>query len=151
MRHLAAMLTVAFPLLSACADEANLPLPLAPQPSYPTTVNYNTTVTQTTAPSPPAATRVPSVSAEIPHPTRTDASRVLILQTTHLDRPSEVVGVVDAHEEMGHHDDALRELQEKAAALGADAVVGVECHHGEGQGEPTHLSGLAVRFLVSAP
>jgi hypothetical protein len=30
--------------------------------------------------------------------------------------------------------------------MGADAVVGVEFHHGEGD-EPTHLSGMAVRFV----
>ncbi len=35
--------------------------------------------------------------------------------------------------------------------MGADAVVGVEFEHGEGQGEPTHLSGLAVRFLPGVP
>jgi hypothetical protein len=80
-----------------------------------------------------------------------DASRVLVLQSKHLDRPAEVVGVVDAHEEMGKHEAALWALKTKAAALGADAVVGVEFNHGEGQGEPTHLSGLAVRFLPTVP
>jgi hypothetical protein len=77
--------------------------------------------------------------------------RVLVLQTTALNRPAEVVGVVDAHEKMGHHNEALAHLKARAAALGADAVVGVEFHHGEGEGEPTHLSGLAVRFLSSLP
>jgi uncharacterized protein YbjQ (UPF0145 family) len=52
---------------------------------------------------------------------------------------------------MGKHDKALRDLQVKAAQLGADAVVGVEFHHGEGEGEPTHLSGLAVKFLAAVP
>ncbi|MEP7124065.1 MAG: heavy metal-binding domain-containing protein [Byssovorax sp.] len=80
----------------------------------------------------------------------TTASRVLILQSTHLDRPAEVVGIVDVHEETGHHDAALDELRQKAATMGADAVVGVEFHHSEG-GAPTHLSGLAVRFVSSAP
>lgn len=74
-------------------------------------------------------------------------SHVMVLQSTHLDRPAEVVGVVDAHEEMGHHEAALDLLKRRAAQLGADAVVGVEFHHGESEGEPTHLSGLAVRFL----
>jgi hypothetical protein len=73
--------------------------------------------------------------------------RVLILQTSHLDRPSEVVGVVDVHERMGHHAAALADMRRQAAALGADAVVGVEFHHGHGEDEPTHLSGLAVRFV----
>jgi hypothetical protein len=72
---------------------------------------------------------------------------VLILQSSHLDRLSEVVGVVDTHEEMGHHARALADMRRQAAALGADAVVGVEFHHGHGEDEPTHLSGLAVRFI----
>jgi hypothetical protein len=73
--------------------------------------------------------------------------RVLILQTSHLDRASEVVGVVDVHEQMGHHAAALADMRRQAAAIGADAVVGVEFHHGHGEDEPTHLSGLAVRFV----
>jgi uncharacterized protein YbjQ (UPF0145 family) len=75
------------------------------------------------------------------------APQVLILQSTHTDRLTEVVGVVDVHEEMGHHDAALAALRSRAAALGADAVLGVEFHHGHGDDEPTHLSGLAVRFI----
>jgi hypothetical protein len=82
---------------------------------------------------------------------RTDPARVLVLQGKHLDRPAVVVGVVDAHEEMGKHEAALWSLKAKAAQLGADAVVGVEFHHGEGEGEPTHLSGLAVQFVRAVP
>jgi hypothetical protein len=83
----------------------------------------------------------------------TDPSRVLVLQTTKLERFAEVLGPVDVHEPMGSDQAALQRLREKAAALGADAVVGVEFHHGEAEGEPTHLSGLAVRFVgpVSFP
>jgi hypothetical protein len=80
-----------------------------------------------------------------------DPSRILVLETTHLDRPAQVLGVIDAHEEMGKHEEALWKLKTKAAAMGADAVVGVEFHHGEGEGEPTHLSGLAVKFLPPVP
>ena len=80
-----------------------------------------------------------------------DPARVLVLQSTHVDRPAEVVGVVDAHLAVGSQDAALAELRKRAAAMGADAVVGVEFHHGEGPGEPTHLSGLAVRFLQVVP
>jgi hypothetical protein len=79
-----------------------------------------------------------------------DPSRVLVLQSTHLDRPAEVVGVIDAHVPMGSQDAALDVVRRRAAAMGADAVVGVEFHHGEGEGQPTHLSGLAVRFLQTA-
>jgi hypothetical protein len=80
-----------------------------------------------------------------------DPSNVLVLQSTHLDRPAEVVGVVDAHLPMGSHDSALDVLRKRAASMGADAVVGVEFHHGEGEGQPTHLSGLAVRFIKKVP
>jgi hypothetical protein len=94
----------------------------------------------------------PAESApEVAAPAQGDASHVLVLQSTHLDRPAEVVGVVDAHVPMGSHDAALDALRRRAAAMGADAVVGVEFHHGEGEGQPTHLSGLAVRFLEVAP
>jgi hypothetical protein len=106
--------------------------------SYPTTVFENAVPTTNRA-DPPNATTLSG--------RRIVPANVLILQTSHLDRPAEVVGVVDAHQEMGHHESALNVLRERAAALGADAVVGVEFHHGEGEGEPTHLSGLAVRFL----
>jgi hypothetical protein len=75
------------------------------------------------------------------------AGRVLIMQSTHLDRPTEVVGVVDVHLPSGNEGAALAALRARAAALGADAVLGVEFHHGEEHEGPTHLSGLAVRFI----
>jgi hypothetical protein len=92
----------------------------------------------------------PSPSAA-PHPTTTAAlseraSRVLILETTDLPRPAEVVVPLDVHEPVGDEATAMRILRERAAELGADAVVGVEFHHGHGGG-PIHLSGLAVRFI----
>jgi hypothetical protein len=81
------------------------------------------------------------------------AARVDIVITTarKLDRPTEVVGVIDAHEPSGEQDAAMRLLRERAASMGADAVVGVEFHHGEEKDEPTHLSGLAVRFVDRSP
>jgi hypothetical protein len=79
------------------------------------------------------------------------ASRVLVLQSTHIDRLNEVIGVVDVHAPMGRHDQALADLRMRAEQLGADAVLGVEFHHGHGEDEPTHLSGLAVRFLPTLP
>jgi hypothetical protein len=72
---------------------------------------------------------------------------VLVVQSSHIDRLTEVVGVIDVHSEMGEHDTALDLLKRRAAELGADAVLGVEFHHGHGEEEPTHLSGLAVRFI----
>ena len=80
--------------------------------------------------------------------TRSEPSRIQVLPTKRPDRPAEVVGVVDAHVPMGDHDRALAVLREKAAALGADAVIGVDFAHGEGHGgQPIHLSGLAIRYL----
>jgi hypothetical protein len=108
--------------------------------SYPTTVFAVGVAKAAVADAPEAAL-----------PARGAPSHVLVLQSTHLDRPSEVVGVIDTHVPMGSHEAALDLLRRKAAAMGADAVVGVEFHHGEGEGQPTHLSGLAVRFLQAVP
>ncbi len=128
-------------VLAACVEvyDAPLPaLPASPYPAQPPTNNSAVTVDQS------------SVALASPH-REAPAPDVLILQSTHLDRPSEVVGIVDVHEEMGHHEAALDALRRKAAAMGADAVVGVEFHHSDSHGEPTHLSGLAVRFVSAVP
>jgi hypothetical protein len=134
---------------AACANEYHPEYHPESQYSYSQNVSYPTTIFQTTGhmagSEPPAPGRAPVSFG------RLDPSRVLILQSKHLDRPAQVVGVVDAHEEMGKQDGALHTLQAKAAQMGADAVVGVEFHHGEAQGEPTHLSGLAVKFLPAVP
>lgn len=52
---------------------------------------------------------------------------------------------------VGDQDAALAALRRQALAMGADAVVGVELHHGEGDDESIHLSGLAVRFVRTLP
>jgi hypothetical protein len=104
--------------------------------AYPIPAHYETRVYVT-----PGAHEPPmSVSVD------ENVRRILILQTRKLDRPAEVVGIVDAHEDGDREDLALDELRRKAAAIGADAVVGVEFHHAESKGEPLHLSGLAVRY-----
>jgi uncharacterized protein YbjQ (UPF0145 family) len=74
------------------------------------------------------------------------AARVMVIDSPTLERETEALGVVDAHEPGGAHDAACSRSSWSAASLGADAVIGVEFHHGEMHGEPTHLSGLAVRF-----
>jgi uncharacterized protein YbjQ (UPF0145 family) len=73
------------------------------------------------------------------------AERVRVLQNDTLGCPSEVMGLVDIHQPVDSVDRALAILKRKAAYVGADAVIGVEFHHGEPTEEPTHLSGLAVR------
>ena len=133
-------------VLSGCANEYHPEYHPQSSYNYEQTVSYPTTVFE-------VAGGVPTVAnaPDIAPSALGDASRVLVLQSTHLDRPSEVIGVVDAHVPMGSHDAALDVLRRRAAAMGADAVVGVEFHHGEGEGQPTHLSGLAVRFLQAVP
>lgn len=98
------------------------------------------TLACSTGPSVPAGPSAPEV------PLSDRASRVLILETTELPRMAEVVEPLDVHEPVGDERTAMRMLRERAAAIGADAVVGVEFHHGHGGG-PIHLSGLAVRFV----
>ena len=73
------------------------------------------------------------------------ARNVRVIQNNNLDCPSEVLGLVDIHEPVESADRALEVLKRKAAKVGAEAVIGVEFHHGEPSEEPTHLSGMAVR------
>jgi uncharacterized protein YbjQ (UPF0145 family) len=73
------------------------------------------------------------------------AQKVQIIQNDHVECPTELVGLVDIHEPVDSVDRALTVLRRKAAKMGAEAVLGVEFHHGEPGEEPTHLSGMAVR------
>lgn len=83
----------------------------------------------------------------MPAPVPTAASRsVVVLVDKRVDRPTEVVGVLDFHSDAQSEDKGFEELRQRAAALGADAVLGAEFEHGV-DGEPSHLSGMAVRFL----
>jgi uncharacterized protein YbjQ (UPF0145 family) len=89
--------------------------------------------------------------AESPHDSEVStvddavANRVKVVQNESIDCPTEVLGTVDVHEEVKNQAEALAVLRRRAAALGAEAVLGVEFHHGEGGAEATHLSGMAVR------
>jgi hypothetical protein len=71
---------------------------------------------------------------------------VIVLVDKHVDRPTEVLGVFDFHTAETSEDKGFDELRRKAAAMGADAVIGAEFEHGD-DGGPSHLSGMAVRFL----
>jgi uncharacterized protein YbjQ (UPF0145 family) len=99
-----------------------------------------------------AASRpVPLEAGSFRNPRLADAAKaMLVLQAQDAGRPTEVIGVIDVHEPTGQHDAALQTLRERAALIGADAVVGIEFHHeddhGDDKGIATHLSGLAVRF-----
>ena len=97
-----------------------------------------------------AASRpIPLEAGSFRNPKLDDAAkRMLVLQAQDAGRPTEVIGVIDVHEPTGEHDAALRTLRQRAALIGADAVIGIEFHHedGDDKGIETHLSGLAVRF-----
>ena len=98
---------------------------------------------------PPQTIHVVHHESAIPWPTAaaTAPGQIPVLQAHHIDRPTEVIAILDVHAAMGHENEALQELRERARACGADAVVGAEFHHGEGGAEPTHLSGVAVKFI----
>lgn len=136
--RLAVVVALACGACAACASEYHPDYHPETSTNYSQTINYGTIVN----------TPAPSANSVFPVDR---ASRILVLQGTHLDRPAEVVGVVDAHLKVGDQDAALMVLRKRALDMGADAVVGVEFHHGEGTGEPIHLSGLAVRFLATLP
>ena len=88
-----------------------------------------------------------SADETAPAPVPTGASRsVLVLVDKRVDRPTEVVGVLDFHSNAQSEDKGFEELRQRAATLGADAVLGAELEHGV-DGELSHLSGMAVRFL----
>lgn len=71
---------------------------------------------------------------------------ILVVTERRLPRPTEIIGVLDFHSDAASEDKGFNELRQRAAGLGADAVIGAEFEHGAA-GEPSHLSGLAVRFL----
>jgi hypothetical protein len=129
--------------LAGCASEYHPEYHPETATTYKQTINYGTLI------EPGAAT--PPSNANAGSTTPTDPEKIMVYQGNHLDRPSEVVGVVDAHLKVGDQDAALAALRKRASQLGADAVVGVEFHHAENPGEPIHLSGLAVRFLPTLP
>lgn len=96
-----------------------------------------------------AARRAPAEPDDEPLPTDpaviAKAASVKILNNESLGCATEVLGPVDVHKKMQNTQKALDELKLRGAALGAEAVVGVDFEHGEGGPAPTHLSGMAVR------
>jgi uncharacterized protein YbjQ (UPF0145 family) len=61
-----------------------------------------------------------------------------------------ILEVVDIHTHATSQDKGFDELRARAAELGADAVVGAEFEHGDGN-EPSHLSGMIVRYGKPVP
>ena len=74
------------------------------------------------------------------------ARAVQVFVDKRIARPTEVLAVFDFHSRADSEDKGFDELRARAAQIGADAVIGAEFEHGEGE-EPSHLSGMAVRFV----
>jgi uncharacterized protein YbjQ (UPF0145 family) len=86
----------------------------------------------------------------LPHPaparaTPDQAARVQVIYSgTPVNEETEVLGVVDVHEPATSDQQGLEIMKERAAAMRADAVIGVEFHRDDKSF--TDLSGLAVRY-----
>ena len=85
-----------------------------------------------------------SDTPEAPMTPRAHAVQVFV--DKRIPRPTEVLAVFDFHSRADSEDKGFDELRARAAQIGADAVIGAEFEHGDGE-EPSHLSGMAVRFL----
>lgn len=71
---------------------------------------------------------------------------ILVLVDKRIDDPTEVLAILDFHSNAADQDKGFDELRARAYAVGADAVLSAEFEHGA-DGQPSHLSGIAVRFL----
>lgn len=100
----------------------------------------------TTPPAPPIYASSSASAEAVPSATAGPAPAVQVFVDKRVPRPTEVVGVLDFHSDAASEEKGFDELRARAAALGADAVLGAEFEHGEA-GAPSHLSGIAVRFL----
>jgi uncharacterized protein YbjQ (UPF0145 family) len=112
-------------------------------------------------PKPPAP---PRVAARAAIPTQKPArptigvatpplrDRILVTAETRCPtrRQCNIVEVVDLHTRAAAQDKGFDELRARATSLGADAVLGAEFEHGDGN-EPSHLSGVIVRFAPPIP
>ena len=95
----------------------------------------------------PQSTRSPSWIAETHDREPNGAPRIPVLpqQTCPSGHDCDILEVVDIHTQATSEDKGFEELRARAVAKGADAVVGAEFEHGDGD-EPSHLSGVIVRF-----
>lgn len=85
-------------------------------------------------------------TSDVGPPMSPGAHAVQVFVDKRIPRPTEVLAVFDFHSDADSEDKGFDELRARAAQIGADAVIGAEFEHGEGS-EPSHLSGMAVRFL----
>jgi hypothetical protein len=130
-----ALVLCAAVFLQACSEDyADRPAASPPAPSV-----------YVVESAPAAVAAAPEAAPAEDGDSRAAVAHVFITPDKHLDRPTEVVGVFDFHTRATSEDKGFDELRAKAAAIGADAVIGAEFEHGEGD-EPSHLSGMAVRY-----
>ncbi len=95
--------------------------------------------------------RASSAATQIePAPPAPATRTLLVTPDKGLGRPVWVLAVLDFHTQATSRDKGFEELRSKAVALGADAVTDAEFEHGEGN-EPSHLSGMAVKFATDDP
>ena len=132
MKALATQFSLLFAVLAAgCYDDPGYVPPQAPTPAA--------TVVVRVAPAHEsmAVAMSPTLSANV--------DRVRVYTTKDIGGENEVVGVLDFHTDADSQDKGFALLKARAAALGADAVIGAEFEHGEGGGV-SHLSGIAVKL-----
>ena len=75
---------------------------------------------------------------------------IVVTTAKSLDRSCEILEVFDIHTHADSEDKGFDELRARAKAIGADAVIGAEFEHGDGN-EPSHLSGMAVKYTQPTP
>ena len=110
---------------------------IQPQPTTPTVVTMSGTM-NVGAPG--------ETEPESAEPAPYSGRPIIVVTDKRLPRPTELIGVLDFHSNAADENKGFDELRAHAAAMGADAVIGAEFEHGEGN-EPSHLSGMVVRFL----
>lgn len=100
----------------------------------------------------PQAARSPSVEDIHELTSSPGASRIVVIPEDHCPNGHncDILDVIDIHTHATSQDKGFDELRARAAALGADAVVGAEFEHGDGN-EPSHLSGMIVRYGRPVP
>ncbi len=118
-----------------CSDESIVVPAQEPRPAPATTTTIYIRA---------ARDELPPVSLE-PRPV-VSTDHVKVYPDKDVGRMTEVVGVLDFHTDASTADKGFEQLKARAAALGADAVIGAEFEHGD-PGEKSHLSGMAVRFI----
>lgn len=93
----------------------------------------------------PAPDAEPAHSATVAPALSAAAARIIVLEGKTSPKRGVVVGIIDVHTDATRSEEAFDELRRRASALGADVVIGADFHHGEGS-EPSHVSGMAIRF-----